>query len=589
MPFDGIVSKCIVEELTQKLVGGRIEKIFQPEADEIVINVRAWNKNSRLVLSASANYPRIHITEAVKENPAAPPVFCMLLRKHLSGGKILRLEFHDYERIIGLVVESANELGDVSEKKLIIEIMGRHSNIILINSENKILDAIKHVDSDISRVREVMPARPYMLPPGQDKTIPDRLDTMKLIDDARDSTQTTIEKYLLNSIKGFSPLICREICHRAGVDGGMQASSLTAPLRRNLKEALDQIIEMISGSSFKPCIIYEDDRLEKPLDFHCLEIKQYGNVNAMDSMSSVLDTFYSSRDNVERMKQKKADLFKVLNNFIDRCTKKLFLQQETLRDVTDREKLKLYGELITANIYCMPVNIKKISLLNYYSETGDFIEIPLDENLLPQENAQRYFRKYTKAKSTFAYTTRQSEETRKELDYLESVLHLLENCILLQEIDEVRQELTDQGYMTARRKPCGRKQAGMSQPIHYKSSDGLDILVGKHNRQNDYLTLKLASSNDMWFHTKNIPGSHVIVRKLRPDISESTMKEAAMAAVYHSKARMSSNVPVDYTAVKNVSKPSGAKPGMVIYENYRTIVVTPDEAVVKRLQEGITK
>ena len=584
MPFDGIVAKCVVDELTKELAGGRIEKVFQPEADEILINVRAWNSNYKLLLSASANYPRIHVTDAVKENPAAPPVFCMLLRKHLSGGKILAFEFHDYERIIGMQVESANELGDVSVKKLIIEIMGRYSNIILVNSENKIIDAIKHVDSDISRVREVMPARLYILPPGQDKTSPDFLEPDELVNNCL-SEQIPLEKYLLNSIKGFSPLLCREICHRAGIDSGTPAAALDISQQSSLRLAVAGAVKEISDYKFKPCIIFEDEAMKKPLDFHCMDIYRYRHVESLESMSRVLDNFYAARDRSERLKQKKSDVLKVVNNVMDRCNKKLAIQQETMREVADREKLKLFGELITANIYCIPVNTKSVSLLNYYSEDNECINIPMDENLLPQENAQRYFKKYTKAKSTWMYTGRQLEETRRELDYLESVLHLLENCISSVETDEVRQELADQGYMAFKKKTAFRKQVKPSEPMGYKSSDGLDILVGKNNRQNDYLTLKLASSNDMWFHTKNIPGSHVIIRKLQHDIPESTLKEAALLAAWHSKAKMSSNVPVDFTAVKNVKKPSGAKPGMVIYENYRTITVTPDEEVAKRLQK----
>ena len=584
MPFDGIVARCVVDELTKVLAGGRIEKVFQPEADEILINVRAWNANYKLLLSASANYPRIHVTDAVKENPAAPPVFCMLLRKHLSGGKILSFEFHDYERIIGMKVESANELGDVSVKKLIIEIMGRHSNIILVNSENKIIDAIKHVDSDISRVREVMPARPYILPPGQNKTSPDFLAPDELVSNSL-SVQVPLEKYLLNSIKGFSPLLCREICHRAGIDSSMPAAALDISQQSSLGHVVADTVKEISDCRFRPCIIFEDEALEKPLDFHCMEIHQYRYVRSLESMSKVLDNFYAARDRSQRLKQKKSDVLKVVNNVMDRCNKKLAIQQETMREVADREKLKLFGELITANIYCIPAGTKSVSLLNYYSEDSEYIDIPMDENLLPQENAQKYFKKYTKAKSTWMYTGRQLEETRKELDYLESVLHLLENCITPAETDEVRQELADQGYMVLKKKTGFKKQIKPSEPMGYKSSDGLDILVGKNNKQNDYLTLKLASSNDIWFHTKNIPGSHVIIRKLQHDIPESTLKEAAMLAAWHSKAKMSSNIPVDFTAVKNVKKPSGAKPGMVIYENYRTITVTPDEEAVKRLQK----
>lgn len=583
MPFDGIVARCVVEELTKELAGGRIEKVFQPEADEILISIRARNANYKLLLSASANYPRIHVTSGVKENPAAPPVFCMLLRKHLSGGKILAFEFHDYERIIGMQVESANELGDVSVKKLIIEIMGRHSNIILVNSENKIIDAIKHIDSDISRVREVMPARTYILPPGQNKTSPDFLDPDELVNNCL-SSQIPLEKYLLNNIKGLSPLLCREICHRAGIDGGTPAAALDVSQQASLRLAAAGAIKEISGCRFKPCIIFEDETLEKPLDFHCMDVYQYQYVKSLESMSKALDYFYTARDRSERLKQKKSDVLKVLSNAIDRCNKKLAIQQDTMREVSDREKLKLFGELITANIYCIPVNSKSVTLLNYYSEGGEYIDIPMDENLLPQENAQKYFKRYSKAKSTWMYTGKQLEETRKELDYLESVLHLLENCISPAETDEVRQELADQGYMILKKKSGFKKRNKPSEPMSYTSSDGLDILVGKNNRQNDYLTLKLASSNDIWFHTKNIPGSHVIIRKLQYDIPENTLKEAALLAAWHSKAKMSANVPVDYTAVKNVKKPSGAKPGMVIYENYKTVTVTPDEEVVKRLR-----
>ncbi len=583
MPFDGIVTKSIVEELTEKLTSGRIEKVLQPEADEIVLLVRAWNKNHRLVLSASPNYPRLHLTETVKDNPPVPPVFCMLLRKHLSGGRIISFDFNDYERIIGIVIEAANELGDISEKKLVIEIMGRYSNIILLNSENKILDSIKHIDSDISSVREVMPARPYVLPPAQDKLSPSHLDPSQLTDLFDSSTQTA-EKFLLDNIKGFSPLLCREVCHRALIDGRKRVSALDQAERIALINTLDSILAEITNCNYAPCVIYEDEQHAKPLDFHCLEIKQYMYMEPLPSVSQMLDKFYASRDNAERLRQKKSDLYKVLNTSIDRCNKKLSIQEETLRDVANREKLKLYGELITANIYAIPQNVKIMPLLNYYSETGEYIDVPLDPDMTPQANAQRYFKKYSKAKSTYTYTSRQLEDSRIELDYLESVLQLLDNCTTLQEIDEVRQELAEQGYMQLRRKPAAKKKAVMTEPLHFRSSDGFDVYVGKNNIQNDYLTLKAAQSNDIWLHTKTIPGSHVIIKRNGREIPDKTIEEAAILAAWHSKAKMSSNVQVDYTSVKNVSKPSGAKPGMVIYVNYRTAVVNPDQAIAETLK-----
>ena len=585
MPFDGIVVKCVVKELSDILPGSRIEKIFQPEADEIIINIRAKNQNFKLLLSASANYPRIHVTESSRVNPAIAPVFCMLLRKHLSGGRIIGVEFHDYERIITLLIESVNELGDLTLKKLIIEIMGRHSNIILTTSEDKILDSIKHVDSDVSSVREVMPARPYVLPPAQDKQSPDTLDMDKLLEDAESCADTNVEGYLLSKIKGFSPLLCREICFRSGVSAKKLLSVTSRSEVEQLKKVIKELAAKIIDCDFSPCIVYGDEAQRAPADFHCLPMLQYEYTRQLPSISSVLDLFYCEKDRSERLKQKKSDVLKVLNNSLDRCRKKMALQQEKLREVADREKLKLWGELITANIYCIPKSVKKVSLLNYYSESGEHIDIVLDENRSPQDNAQRYYKKYAKAKSAFTNTNRQYEESTKELDYLESVLHLLENCTSLQEIDEVRQELMDQGYLLSKKKGHSSKQLKASAPFHFTSTDGLDIYVGKNNKQNDLLTLKLSSSNDVWLHTRNIPGSHVIIKKYQQPIPDSTLLEAAILAAYHSKAKMSSNVPVDYTTVKNVKKPSGAKPGMVIYESFKTIIATPDEEIVNKLKK----
>lgn len=583
VPFDGIVAKCVTEELNEKLAGGRVEKVLQPEADEIVLLVRAWNQNHRLVLSASPNFPRIHITDKAKENPAYPPVFCMLLRKHLTGGRIISFGFNDYERIITVIIEAANELGDISEKKLVIEIMGRHSNIILLNSEDKILDSIKHVDSEISSVREVMPARPYVLPPAQDKLSPSTLEPLQLMELFDASTQTA-ERFLLDNIKGFSPLLCREICCRASVEGRKRAASLDQTERKALIDALDTILADIRSGRYEPSVIYEDEQHKMPVDFHCLDIRQYAYREKIHSISRALDKFYADRDNAERLRQKKSDLYKVLNTSMERCSKKLSIQEETLRDVADREKLKLCGELITANIYAIPQNVKTVSLLNYYSEKEEYIDVPLDPDLTPQANAQRYFKKYAKAKSTYAYTSRQIEDSRAELDYLESVLQMLDNCTSLQEIDEVRQELAGQGYMQLKKKTAAKRKAAATEPLHFKSSDGFDIFVGKNNIQNDHLTLKMAQSNDIWLHTKAIPGSHVIIKRNGHEIPKRTIEEAAVITAWHSKAKMSSNVQVDYTNVKNVSKPSGAKPGKVIYVNYRTAVVNPDQALVERLR-----
>jgi predicted ribosome quality control (RQC) complex YloA/Tae2 family protein len=406
LPFDGVVVKCIVNELSDMLLGGRIEKIFQPESDEIILNVRAKGQNLKLLLSANPSYPRVHFTESSKDNPAAPPVFCMLLRKHLSGGKITGIEFHDFERIITIEAESMNELGDLSSKKLIIEIMGRHSNIILVSNEGRILDSIKHVDSDVNRIREIMPGRPYILPPPQDKHNPEQVDIDLLFSEMKAGAETSIEKQLLSSIKGFSPLLCREICFLSGIDDRRPWGSLSEVEINSLKKALSEVIGDIENNRFNPCIIYDGTVDEKPIDFHCLKIKQYVHSKSFDSMSNVLDLFYFEKDRIERSKQKKADVLKLLNNNIDRCNKKLALQYDKLREVSEREKIKLAGELITANIYAIQKGVKKVSLLNYYSENREYLEISLDENLTPQENAQRYFKQYVKAKNAYISTSK---------------------------------------------------------------------------------------------------------------------------------------------------------------------------------------
>ncbi len=585
VPFDGVVTKCIVEELAGLLTGGRIEKIFQPEADEIIMHIRTRGESVKLLLSASANYPRIHLTETVKENPQVPPMFCMLLRKHLSGGRINAVRFHDYERIVTIHIESVSELGDVTEKKLVIEIMGRHSNIILLNSDDRIIDAIKHVDAEVSSVREVMPTRPYVLPPPQNKVSLESLDIDGFVDSASREIFSTVEKHLFQSIKGFSLFLCREVCHRAGLDSRLPFNRMTESQITMLKRVLHEVKDILAKSLFTPCIIYNGESGRSgPIDFHCIPITMHPDAKQMGSMSKVLDLFYYEKDRIERLKQKKNDIYKVLSNSIDRCAKKMGLLQETLREAADRETLRLYGELILANIYNIPQNSAKVSLLNYYSENGEYVDIPLEPHLSPQENAQRYFKRYAKAKSAFSHASQQLEETKKELEYLESVLQLLDNCETPQEIDEIRQELVSQGYIHQSKKIHQKRQVEESKPIRYKSSDGFDIYVGKNNRQNDLLTLKLASSGDIWLHTKNIPGSHVIIRKHKKEIPDSTLLEGAMLAAYYSKARHSSNVPVDYTTAKNVKKPPGAKPGMVTYENYKTIIVTPSEEQVSKLR-----
>lgn len=590
MPFDGIVAKCMADELSLKLAGGRIEKIFQPEPDEIIMNVRTRGESLKLLISANPSFARIHLTGVQKENPFSAPAFCMLLRKHLSGGKITGVEFSDYERIIALAIESVDELGDPVGKKLIAEIMGRHSNIILTGNGDRIHDSIKHVNSEVSSVREILPGKTYVLPPAQDKINPEFLDAGDFVDEARTigsgGSGMSVEGYMLASIKGFSPALCREVCFRARLDGKATIARISDDEADRLKKVLQEITDAIKRRAFEPCIAFDGSKPPKPLDFHCIRLCQFENTSRRDSISSVMDMFYSEKDRAQRLSQKKSDLVKAVSNNMDRCRKKLAIQQETLRDVAGRENLRLYGELLTANIYRIPKNAGSVRLENFYCENNEEIEIPLDKNLLPQENAQKYFKQYQKAKSTFQYTSGQVEESLKELQYFEGVHHLLESCATMQEVEEIRQELADQGYVSAGRRRKSRGREKPSSPLQYRSSDGFDILVGKNNRQNDLLTLKMSSSDDIWLHTKNIPGSHVIIKAHHGQIPDSTLLEAASIAAYHSKAGRSSSVPVDYTAVKNVKKPPAAKPGMVIYDNFKTITVTPDEEEILKLRTG---
>ena len=583
MPFDGIVTKCIVNELNDLLSGGRIDKVFQPENDEIVMLIRAKGQNHRLVASANASNPRLHLTTLQKENPATPPVFCMLMRKHVAGGRLLDISFHDYERVITLNIESVNELGDLTVKKLVVEIMGKYSNIILLNSENKIIDSVKHVDSDISSVREVMPARIYILPPAQNKELPENIKVDSIFSEENISGAKHIEGLILNIVKGFSPYTCRDICAAAGVLPKTPINQLNDSDKAKIKVALASYIDKIKSNNFSPCIVYEDKSLLRPIDFYCFEPTKEVFYKNYDLLSTALDQYYRLRDTNERLGQKMGDVLKVVKNGIERCQKKASLFNEKLREVSDRDKLQLYGELITANIYCIPEGAKSVKVLNYYNEDEEYVDIPLNEYKSAQENAQRYFKQYSKAKSIHLNVTKQLEETLSELEYLQSVLAMLENCSSRQEIDEIRQELIDQGYIRQSVKNSRKKQDKPSSPLEFVSSDGFKILVGKNNKQNDLLTLKTAASNDLWLHTKNIPGSHVIIRAERNTVPDSTLLEAATLAAYHSSAKMSYNVPVDYTTVRNVKKPSGAKPGMVTYENFKTINVTPEEEKVMKI------
>ncbi len=606
MPLDGIVINALVHEFHDKLLGGKIDKVYQPQRDELVLTIRNRGQNYRLLLSATSNSPRVHLTGQSSTNPPAPPMFCMLLRKHIAGGRMTGIEQPAFERIIKFSIESYNELGDLIVKNLIIEIMGRHSNIILVNGDGKIIDSIKHIDFHISSVRQVLPGLDYTSPPSQGKLNPltcTEGEIAAALQQQREGLK--IAKSLVNSFTGISPMIGREICARALSGSDVYTGELSVEKVNALSSQMHSIFQEIKGSHFRPVLLH-DQKLKKVVDFSAILISQYDDLTVEErpSMSNTLDAFYAKRDLQDRLKQRASDLLRIVNTNLERCKKKLAIQQEKLGEVSNRDQYKIYGDLITANIYRISQGMDKIEVENFYEtdQTGDgslfgsqnrepspvsLVSIPLDPHLTPAKNAQKYFQKYTKAKNAEKMVTQQMKLNKQEIEYLESIYETIVKAETYQELDEIREELFEQKYIKRITKAKNKKkQAAASNPKQFTSSDGIDIYVGKNNKQNDYLTLKFARNHDIWFHTKTIPGSHVIVKAdHHKDIPENTLVEAAMLAAYFSKGRASSNVAIDYTAVKNVKKPSGAKPGMVIYEHYKTLYVTPEETLIRKLEK----
>ena len=573
MALDAVAVRCLANELSDFITDGRIDKIHQPEKDEITINIRTFTDNYKLLLSASSSNPRAHLTKHSKKNPITAPMFCMLLRKHIGSGKITRVEQIGFERIIRFSIESYDELGDLTTKYLIIEIMGKYSNIILTNHDLKILDSIKRVDFTVSSVRQILPGLIYELPPKQDKT---DLTEYSQDTDIDLSQPIKADKALLGAVGGISPLTAREIIFRAIGRADINAPELSINKQSAVKVALLKFAEEIKNNRFAPCII--TDNSGKTIDFSATEIHQYegyADTKHLESISEVLDEFYNSRDISERMKQKSADLVKLLNTNIERVSKKLTILQKTVKDAENKDKYKVFGDLITANIYKITDGMKSVEVENYYESDLPTVKIPLDASLSPSQNAQRYYKRYNKAKTAEIEAAKQIKSAKASLDYLESTLASLETSENEADLNAIRTELISEGYLNRKINPKRQKQSA-PKPMHFISSDGFDIYVGKNNTQNDYLTLKLANSSDIWFHTKNIHGSHTVIKLgIDKNIPERTMKEAAALAAYYSKARNSSQVPVDYTQIKNVKKPNGAKPGMVIYDRYNTVYVTP--------------
>lgn len=567
MSFDGVFTYAMTEELKTALEGGRITKIYQPFSHELLLYIRARGQNYKLLLSAHPSYARVHLTNETYDNPAEPPMFCMLLRKHLEGSIIESIQQVDFDRIIVIEAKGRNEIGDISVKQLVVEIMGRHSNIILIDKQtNTIIDSIKHLSPAVNRYRTVLPGYVYVAPPSHGKVNP-LFSTEETVLKTIDFHAGKLADQLVASFAGISPLFAKEVVFRAGLAN-----------RATLPKSFIAVVEDVRNKKFTP-IIYTNGQKETFYALPLLHLQAEGKT--FHTLSEMLDRFYFGKAERDRVKQQAHDLERFVANEKAKNEKKLLKLEQTLEEAKQAEQYRLYGELLTANLYAVQRGMNEIEVVNYYDENGATITIPLDKQKSPSENAQSYFQKYQKAKNSLAIVQQQIERTKEEIVYFDTLLQQLETAAP-KDIEEIRDELMEQGYLRARATKQKKQKPRSIELERYVSSDGTEIFVGKNNKQNDYLTNKLAGKDDIWLHTKDIPGSHVVIRSKQP--SEQTIFEAANLAAYFSKARHSSSVPVDYTRIRYVKKPNGAKPGFVIYENQQTIYVTPDEELVVRMK-----
>lgn len=579
MAFDGITIANIVTELNQTITGGKINKIAQPENDELIITIKNQRKQYRLFLSASASLPLIYLTETNKPSPMTAPNFCMLLRKHIGSGKIIAIEQPGMERIIRFTIEHLNELGDLCTKYLIVEIMGKHSNIIFCNEEDQIIDSIKHVSAHMSSVREVLPGRPYFIPETQSKLNPFVL-TEEIFQEKIFPRPVNVAKAIYTSITGISPLMAEEVCYRAGIDGGIPTDGLEDVERVHLAHTFLRMVDDIRDGHFEPNIIYKG---KEPVEFACFPLSQYQDYRAVSypSIFPVLETYYAEKNIVTKMRQKTVDLRKIVQNALERNVKKYQLQQKQLKDTEKKEKYRVWGELLNTYGYEVEPGAKSMEALNYY--TNEMIQVPLDETMTPQENAKKYFDKYSKLKRTKEALDTLLQETGDEIKHLESIAASLDIASSEEDLVQIKEEMMEYGYVK-RKSTGGKKVKVTSRPYHYISSDGYDIYVGKNNFQNDELSFKFASGNDWWFHAKGQPGSHVIVKSKNDELPDRTFEEAGKLAAYYSRGRQAPKVEIDYTQKKNLRKPTGGKPGFVVYYTNYSLLIEPDITGLQQIQ-----
>lgn len=572
MALDGIFLRHIKSEIESVALGARVSQIYQPNREELVFALRTMNGNKKLLMSARANSPRVNFCTTTPENPAQPPMFCMLLRKRIGGGKLVAVRQMDCDRVIFFDFECINELGDTVMITVVCEIMGMYSNVIVVNSDGVIIDSLKRVDMTMSSRRLVLPNIMYELPEPQQKLNIVETDVDEIAFKLRNlESEMPLNKALLRVIQGVSPVICREIEHKV-MEGA--TNLIEGVLYDKLISELKAMKEIAENCSGQPCVIYREDG--KPMDFSFMPISQYGGfakIEYFDSFSGLLDAFYDARDTKERMRVKSQSLVKLLTNISERIARKLSKQQTELKNCENREQLRICGDLLQANLYRIERGAEYVDVENFYDENYGTLRIKLNPAISPAANAQKFYKDYQKAKNAENVLTEQIKKGHNELLYVESVLDTVMRAENERDLAQIREELTEQGYL--HRQKGKQKNSAALPPYEFVSSDGFKILVGRNNRQNDKLTLKMAGKNDIWLHTKDIHGSHAVVFADGREVSDTAIYEAARIAAYHSKAQNSSRVPVDYTLIKYVSKPNGAKPGMVIYVNNKTLYVNP--------------
>lgn len=577
MAFDGIVIANLVYELNTALLGGRINKIAQPETDELLLTIKSGSTQYRLTISANASLPLMYLTDTNKPSPMTAPGFCMLLRKHIGNGKIISITQPGLERIVDITLEHLNEMGDLCHKHLIIELMGKHSNIIFCDDKGMILDSIKHVSSLMSSLREVLPGRPYFIPETTDKKDPLSI-TQNAFCETIFTKPMNLSKALYCSLTGISPLVAEEICHLASLESDRNAADFSETEQIHLYHIFTGLMDDIKEHNFVPNIIYKGN---EPIEFASIRLSGYieNRHEDFDSISAVLQQYYFTRNIVSRIRQRSVDLRKIVTSSIERNAKKLDILEKQLKDTEKRDKYRIYGELINAYGYGIPADAKSFTALNYYDNTE--ISIPLDPTLTPSENAVKYFDRYNKLKRTFEATTTLITDISNELMHLESIQTSLDIAQAEEDLAQIKEELIESGYI--KRKGPNKKERFTSKPFHYISSDGFHIYVGKNNLQNEELTFKFATGEDWWFHAKGIPGSHVIVKSEGKELPDNTFEEAARLAAHYSRGRDQEKVEIDYSLKKNIKKPNAAKPGFVIYHTNYSMNINPDISGIEQL------